>query len=342
MADPQGASISVSPITAEDLVRNESVRVAELQRFMQGGTTFGAPTRAEQIGMTSHSPEQEIFRPSVPTLEEQIAAGTLALDNLTQEQAPPNVDPDDDVAVWKKKYGDRENEFGDLRRKSQELEETLNLLLSQRQAQPQPQFNPQPQFQPNPWQGQPQAPPPIFGPKAKDDILTVGDAEGAMQDVMGALGATWQQLQTMQRENAMLRQATASQTKQAAGISQLDELRLAAKYPALQSMPDDGNKVGLMKTLLDNERRVSAPPQTPTTPPTVTATTQKIVRNLTHTETNGGQAGHAEQNVSAIFAQEMEKVKALPFHLRAPAMEKLAAAFKIPTVTALGTGGFRR
>lgn len=341
MADPQGAQISVGPVGVEDLVMDNAARAAALQAFMTGGTTFGAPTRAEQIGLTSRSPEQELLQPPQPTLDEQLEAGQKALEGLQEQQQSVNGDIETELADWKKKYGDRENEFGDLRRKSQELEETLQLLLTQRQTAPQPQqHQTESQFPVNPWQNRPQAPPNFFGTKTKEDLLTVGDTEEVVQNLYGALGMTWQQLQIMQQQNAALQAANVAGAKQAAGITQLDELRLTAKYPYVSTMPDDQNKIGLMKTLLEAERAKAAPAAV--APTSATEATNKVVRRITHTENSKGSTGPSEQTANVLFAQEMEKVKALPFHMRSAAMDKLAAQFNVPTVRALGTGGFRR
>lgn len=342
MADSQG--VTVSNISPADLIQDDRARAEALRQFMTGATTYGSPTREEQIGLTSRPPELEMFRPAEPTLEEQIEAGQQALSDLTSPSEGPAPDATaTELAEWKKKFGDRENEFGAQRRKIQELEETLTLLLAQRQTAAPPAFAPQtpqspPQF--NPWQNRPQAPQPLFGGKSEEELPSVGEVKEVINDLGQALGFTWQQLQGLQAENLALKQATIAQTKAAAGISQLDELRLQAKYPYLQGLAEDGNKIGLMKTLLEVERSKDAP--APATPSQIQDTTNRVVRRLTHTENNRGSSGPAEQPANVVFAQEMEKIKQLPFHLRSAAMEKLMKQAGVSPVRALGTGGFRR
>lgn len=343
MSDGQGTTISVGNISAADLMQDERARNDALQAFLQGGTTYGSPNREEQLGMGSQNPDE--LRPEPPTFAEQVSQAEQAIQTFNS-QGVDTSSLESELAEWKKKFGDRENEFGAIRRQNAELQEALNLLLTQRQGQPaigMPAAYPNSGPYPMPTQNQPPYDP--LADISDDDLVQGSKLKKLIQETIGpAIASTWQQAQQAQAELGRLRQTTAVQAKAAAGISPLDELRLQAKYPALASMPEDDSKIGLMKTLLTSERAQAqpAPQAAPVQAPVQqTQPTGNVVRRVVHTGINQGQGGDVQVDRNSAMKQEMEAAKAQPFHLRAQAMEAVLRKYQVPTLQTFGSGRYR-
>lgn len=334
MAEQQ-STVSMGNVTSADLQSNEAEREQAFREFMQG-SPFGAPPRQEQIGIGSQNPDELINRPTPKSAEQEMLDQHQRLTELMEPVAEASA-LQAEVDDWKKKFGDRENEFGEMRRAKQELEETLQLMLQQQVA---PQNFTQPNYsQPN--YSQPLPPALMSGRDpfegiSDEDVMTAGQ----LKKLVGAyiapgMAESWQKADATERALAAVRQQSYNDSKAAAGIKPLDELRLKTKFPYLAAMPDTAEKVSIMRSLL-------GPKEQPVAQPTITAPQRvEAPRRITHIEGSTGAAGEPNANPNAAFQVEMAAAERLPFHQRAQAMQLVLNKYKVPTANTFGAGRYR-
>lgn len=331
------AQVSVGGIDPGDLIPNEQARAEALREFLSG-SPFGAPTREEQVGITSQPPDRMLEQPIPLSFEEQVQAA--------EQWSPQGSQPQDSqppIQDWQRLYGQSENEKGEWRRKAAELEETLNLVLNQQQPQPQPTM---PANYSMPYQGQqpvygnqPQVDP--FEGMGDDDVVQGKQVKQLIgQHVAPYMWQLHQQTQAAHQEVAQLRQQQFTAAKRSAGIDNLTELRFKAKYPQVAGMPDSVEKLNLMQALMKVEQPTQAAPVPPITTQS-TNPTQNIVRRVTYTESNRGVAGEPNTDRNSLFQAKMAEAAKQPFHLRANAMKAVFKEFEVPQINTFGTGRFR-
>jgi len=248
----------------------EHITENDLKEALMG--TNGNPTYQEQYGVTVTPTGESPFGPQPSIAELELAAEqakTRALNPMAFAEAQMQPDFGQSAAnlealqreldTYKQKYGQSENEKGEIRRRQTELEEAFQGLMAQYQAL---QTAPQAQSwnSPSPAQYQP----PRYEVPQGDPFATLADDDVVQGKSVKQLGAIFAnafmglQQQTDQRQQALERQL-AAQAKVASGITPMEEWRLVAKNPWLANLPE-ANKIAALQSLKKAEQ-IQAPQQ---------------------------------------------------------------------------------
>ena len=305
----------------------ERVTEADLKEAMMG--TNGNPTYAEQYGVTATAPGDNPFgpQPSLAELELQAKiAETRAMNPMAFNEAQLQLNfgqnsPDiealqRELAEYRHKYGQSENEKGEIRRKVIELEESFAGLMAQHQAlqtvspvqswdaQQGSQFQPQPQYQP------PHDPFENIG----DDDVVQGKNVKQLANIFGsAFYGLKQQNDTAMARQANLERQLANQAKINSGITPTEEWRLMGKNPWLANLPEP-NKLAAMQALKKSEA-ITLPQQVvqQEVANQVVAAQDRILRPLTHIEGSRPQiSDNTQAALDAAYQRDLAKVMTLP------------------------------
>ena len=294
---------------------------ADLKEAMLG--TPGDPTYAQQFGMTSAPLGTTGYKP--PTMAELELEADKALARAQAEAAAAqqaNAQPDpfaapmDEAAKWQKLYGDSENEKGALRKNQQELMEAFNGLMAQYEA-----------LQSNPNMGNPAATPQYgqaqayvptqdpFAGLGDDDVVQGKQIKDLLHREIGpALGAVLQQNQQAMARMAQLEGRIVKQTKEASGITPVDEFRLTARNPWVRDL-SPAQRAQALSSLKQAELITQPPPvpQAPAQIPAPTAPQQRILNRMTYVEGSVPQVpDSSEAALEAAKARDYAKVMAAP------------------------------
>lgn len=321
MSDRPNPTVTVEPATTNDL-----------RDALMG--TPGNPTYEEQWGITATPPGQSpLQQPSLAELElaaEQAMARAINPNDpgVPQAAAAEIGAIQEELARFKKLYGDSENEKGELRRQFQELNEAFTGLMAQVESQsatpPAPQWGPvAPQQYP--------APAPQFNPLADidDDSFVEGKKVKRLieEGIAPAIAGLYQQLQQTQARAAAAERQAAMQARAALGITQLDEYRLTGKNPWLRNLPEP-QRLQAMQALKAQERAVSPQQQVPTQTPSEAQ--QRVLSKVTFVEGNTPNVPDTSEGaLEAARQRDYARVMAQPVETgaRARAFREFAAKY---------------
>lgn len=303
----------------------ESATEADLKEALMGSPTD--PTYAEQFGITSAPLGTTGYKP--PTMAEleleaqkamaKVAAEASAIHNANSQ---PDVFSDDEATHFKKLYGQSENEKGALRKSQQELMEAFNGLMAQYEAlqanagqpawqpsSPAPQYGRQP-FVPQ----QPMYTSPLAN-LGDDDVVQGKQIKEILEREIGpAFGALLQQNQEAMARMAQLEGRIVKQTKEASGLTPMDEFRLIGKNPWVRDLAPAARAQALA-SLRQAELATQAPPPVIAAPtiPAPNDTQQRIVNKMTFVE--GSRPSVPDSTEAALEAakqRDYAKVLAAP------------------------------
>lgn len=331
-------------------------RAADFQTFMEGTPhSEGGRHDMNPRGLTSDTGEWH-------NSPEADAAFNAAQEPMyVPGQVPAEApQPQQDDGLWRRKYGQSENEKGELRAAlNQQLEmnaKLMELAFNQPQS-PAPTYPPQPSWQPQaPSYGYSQVPsqvsayqppplPPRFVAKADGEMLYAEDVEAVIRNnVAPAYFENHQRTQEALQRVAQLEARLAAEERARMGITPQLEAQALLDQPWLRNLrsnPDVSAYHGALATYkqaVDARALASRAPQlVPTSP--LPGTSAGAARRITYIESSGRQVdggGEPHQGPSD-FQRDMDAAMREPVHMKkAAAMRKVFEKYGINAVNDFG------